>query len=435
MQLSPQYEDYDGGRQYQIPGYRFDGVQHSTLCQKRIYRPSDQASAFQAGTAEIPLVLVPRWPALFHFALNVPSGVYVMHQKWHRDQGEMSAGVKWFWPAYYRISHIVTKTAITYNAPTYNVPTSDNVMVNVNLALTFRIGPDFDSAREFVYKLGPQRLDELLSAKVDESLRGLVYTVTHNKVNDLREEFAGDMLDSLRALLSIYGVQVMNVKITDVELPPTLQQRLERTTAYKTKIEEHEKAHENRLTVIRDTAEQEMTTLRQTNLRRLQELNAEIQRFEIEMREMEEVARGKAKVDETNAQSAAEVEITRARGNEAAAKIDSQKEAEERVRRAEIEAEADKTRAEKEAEVAILKSRAQLMAAANTAKGMVAEAEAEAKAAESLTEKRKFELEWKRLEILKTMASKGRKLVSGDAGAKLMDELVPSAGMSIAGTG
>lgn len=34
-----------------------------------------------------------------------------------------------------------------------------------------------------------------------------------------------------------------------------------------------------------------MTTLRQTNLRKLQELNAEIQRFEIEMREMEEVRR------------------------------------------------------------------------------------------------------------------------------------------------
>lgn len=33
-------------------------------------------------------------------------------------------------------------------------------------ALTFRIGPDFDAAREFVYSLGPQRLDELLSAKV-----------------------------------------------------------------------------------------------------------------------------------------------------------------------------------------------------------------------------------------------------------------------------
>lgn len=50
-----------------------------------------------------------------------------------------------------------------------------------------------------------------------------------------------------------------------------------------------EKAHENHLTVLRDTAEQNMTTLRQTNKRKVQELNAEIQRFEIEMKEMEEV--------------------------------------------------------------------------------------------------------------------------------------------------
>ncbi len=207
------------------------------------------------------------------------------------------------------------------------------------------------------------------------------------------------MLDALRAVLSMYGVQVMNVKITDVALPAQLQMRLERTTAYKTKIEEHEKAHENRLTVIRDTALQEMTTLRQTNLRRLQEVNAEIQRFEIEMREMEELARGKANVNETNARSKAEVEITRARGSEEAAKIDAQKDAEARVRRAEIESEARKTRAEEAAEVAILESKAALIAASNRAKGMVAEAEAEMKAVENLAEKRKFELEWKRLEV------------------------------------
>lgn len=40
--------------------------------------PSQQAAAFQSGTSNMPLVLVPRWPKLFHFALNVPSGVYVM---------------------------------------------------------------------------------------------------------------------------------------------------------------------------------------------------------------------------------------------------------------------------------------------------------------------------------------------------------------------
>lgn len=58
-----------------------------------------------------------------------------------------------------------------------------------------------------------------------------------------------------------------------------------------------------------------------------------------------------------------------------------------------------RTRAEKEAEVAILASQATLKSASNKAKGMVAEAEAEMKAVESLAEKRKFELEWKRLEV------------------------------------
>lgn len=59
-----------------------------------------------------------------------------------------------------------------------------------------------------------------------------------------------------------------------------------------------------------------------------------------------------------------------------------------------------RTRAEEAAEVAIVESKAALAAAANRAKGMVAEAEAEMKAVSSLAEKRKFELEWKRLEVL-----------------------------------
>ncbi|CAM9632436.1 unnamed protein product [Laminaria digitata] len=59
---------------------------------------------------------------------------------------------------------------------------------------------------------------------------------------------------------------------------------------------------------------------------------------------------------------------------------------------------------------------------------MVAEAEAEMKAVEGLAEKRRFELEWKRLEVMKSMASKGRKLISGEAGAKLMQELTPTSG-------
>lgn len=59
----------------------------------------------------------------------------------------------------------------------------------------------------------------------------------------------------------------------------------------------------------------------------------------------------------------------------------------------------DRSRAEKEAEVAVLRSQASLVSASNKAKGMVAEAEAEMKAVDGLAEKRRFELEWKRLEV------------------------------------
>lgn len=67
-------------------------------------------------------------------------------------------------------------------------------MVNVDLSLTFKIGPDTEAARKFVYRLGAHRFDELLSAEAEEAIRGLVYSVTHDKVNDLREEFAVGML-------------------------------------------------------------------------------------------------------------------------------------------------------------------------------------------------------------------------------------------------
>ena len=133
----------------------------------------------------------------------------------------------------------------------------NKVMVNVDLSLTFRIGPDADAARLFVYRLGAHRFDELLQSETEESIRGLVYGVTHDRVNDLREEFAQGMLATLNSKFSAYGIQIRNVKITDVKLPSILQDRLERTTAFKTKMDELEKTFENKVRVLEDEATKE----------------------------------------------------------------------------------------------------------------------------------------------------------------------------------
>ena len=100
-------------------------------------------------------------------------------------------------------------------------------MVDINLSLTFSIGPDWEGAHNFVYLLGTTRFDEFLSKEVEEGIRGMVYSVTHDRVNDLREEFAQGMLASLSRKFSPYGVQIRNVKITEAALPPDLAKTLE----------------------------------------------------------------------------------------------------------------------------------------------------------------------------------------------------------------
>lgn len=142
---------------------------------------------------------------------------------------------------------MVSRAAITYNAPTVQVPTADNVMVDVDISINFTIAQDENAPSDFVYKIGAHNFNEYLSSKVEEAMRGLVYGVPHNKVNDLRESFAIDMLDSLRAKMAIFGIHMMNVKVTNVKLPVELQKRLEKTTAFQTKIEEAQVAMQYRI--------------------------------------------------------------------------------------------------------------------------------------------------------------------------------------------
>ena len=128
---------------------------------------------------------------------SVPTGPYVLWESWGKDMGALSPGLKLCWCPYKSVTHVVTKAAITYDAPSYNVPTADNVMVDVDVSLTFSISGGESAASDFVYKIGPVNFADYMAAKTEEAVRGLVHGVTHNKVNDLREEFATTMLDSL----------------------------------------------------------------------------------------------------------------------------------------------------------------------------------------------------------------------------------------------
>ena len=265
------------------------------------------------------------------------------------------------------IFYRVTRATVTYNAPARNCPTADNVMVNVDLSLTFRIGPDPEAAANFIYKLGAHRFDELIAAETEEAIRGLVYSVTHDNVNDLREEFAVGMLSTLNSKVAVYGVQIMNVKITDVTLPPDLQDRLERTTAFKTKMSEQEKSHENRVRVLEDEATRSIETIRKSNSRKLQEIEAERMRYDIERREMEETARGVARVEEIKAMTDADVALKKSLGSETVHKVMARQDAEALLKKTHIQCQTMKIDSEKRINVEVKNSEADLAVAESKA--------------------------------------------------------------------
>eukprot|EP00310_Coccolithus_braarudii_P022130 CAMPEP_0183355166 /NCGR_PEP_ID=MMETSP0164_2-20130417/39391_1 /TAXON_ID=221442 /ORGANISM="Coccolithus pelagicus ssp braarudi, Strain PLY182g" /LENGTH=425 /DNA_ID=CAMNT_0025528195 /DNA_START=39 /DNA_END=1316 /DNA_ORIENTATION=- len=410
-----------------------DGIQHSKCVQREVSNPTDAAGVFaDTSNNEICIVVIPKDLACCccHFPyLSIPSGYNILWQRWYRHQGQLEPGVKPCWPFWNRVSHMVTQATITYNAPSRQVPTADNVMVDINLSLTFRIEKSTDDAYAFVYKLGTTRFDEFLAAEVEEGIRGLVYSVTHDRVNDLREEFAQGMLMALAKKFLPYGVHIRNVKITEVRLPIALQDQLEQTTAFKSRIAEIAKKHENTIRVITDEASQQQEQVIRTNNRRTQDLMAQCQKYEIEHKEIVDEMIGSARVQEMEAQSKIDVAIGQAKGDLEVASSEGARHAEEVRRKMQISCDERKVKADQAYGVTVLASEAVLNTTENEAQSLIASAEAENNSTAGLEVKRKYELEWERLEIMQELAASGRRFVSGEAGQSIIKDMVPSAGL------
>ncbi len=74
----------------------------------------------------IPIVLVPASPNFVQLSTTIPSGPFVFWQQWDRDMGELQPGVIRFWPAWNRVSHVVTRAPVMYDLPIKDCPTADN---------------------------------------------------------------------------------------------------------------------------------------------------------------------------------------------------------------------------------------------------------------------------------------------------------------------
>ena len=64
-------------------------------------------------TRDITLVAVPADTCCCVQFVSIPSGFFVLGQRWHKNIGALDPGFKMCWPFYYRASHIVTRATVT----------------------------------------------------------------------------------------------------------------------------------------------------------------------------------------------------------------------------------------------------------------------------------------------------------------------------------
>lgn len=134
---------------------------------------------------------------------TVPSGCYALVTKHGADmdfedkkKGKKSA----VWPPglhkhtapWIKVSHLVNKESIVLDLPVKACKTKDNVTVNIDVALAFRImgdeelGEDPELVRKFVHQVKPRGLEQQLRDAQEEAVRALARSLKHTEIYGIR---------------------------------------------------------------------------------------------------------------------------------------------------------------------------------------------------------------------------------------------------------
>jgi regulator of protease activity HflC (stomatin/prohibitin superfamily) len=300
-------------------------------------------------------------------------------------------------------------------------------MVEVDVSVTFQIGPTINDARKFVYRLGAHRFDELLGAEIDEVIRGLVHRVPALKVHDLREEFAEEAVTSLNVVLEEFGIVITAVKITGVKLPSRLEDVLMECSSFETAMHAQQCLHEYNMQKMSDKYDLSIATTKATNVRTVQQVRAECSVRLSEREASETQADAQREVASTNAEEVKDVSIVKGRSQVAAAEDDGGRTKVELVERTLAECESRRILADMHLSSTALRAAASLKVAENQAMCLDEDATAEELASEMMHHQREFEAAKARIRAMKQFSAKAQIMFSGGQGEELVRALAPGA--------
>ena len=374
------------------------------------------------------IVLIPEDPcglACPRFCFSVPSGMWILKQHCGRDVGLELPGFKLAWWGWDKISHVVTRSTVSYSTPVKQCPTADNVRVEIDVSLNFQIGPTIKDARRFVYELGAARFDELLGAEIEEAVREMVFQVKALRIHDLREEFADGMLRGLNRTMRKFGVEMKNVKITGVKLPESLERALQSKTQFKSQMDEAATKQTLRMIQLNDDYDKKIQNTLRQNMRGVQDLIA-AQSIALTDREREMAKQSSAMdVAIVNSRGSMTVAVTKADGQKAISEAQALESANALVERVKADKNSRVVAVDQEFSSAVTRAKAQLAVAQGAAAEIDADADAEAEASVRLAVIRNHEVKELRIAALRRISASAKVIVGGASGEGLLAQIAP----------
>jgi len=289
--------------------------------------------------------------------------------------------------------------------------------------------------QKFVYKLGAVHFDQLLSGAVDEGIRLLVRSQSHQTVRTLRGNRADQMLASLNQKFEETGVVFSNCTITAVVLPEQLEESLEKTTAMRKAMEKTTREHEFEMGEIQRKSQLELEGLKRNHEQAIVKENGNKKSAELNREKQLVKAEELAATARIEAEQNAQVQKLEMEAKLERTKVEMERERVARISKAEADAEARRTQADIAYEKAQMNAEVEKQRYIGEAEEIKLHSQAEAKASQHLIHKRKHELEMREKDVIMKLAQKADYNLVGDPGDRLVNGLMNGSMSTNTGSG
>lgn len=302
--------------------------------------------------------------------------------------------------------------------------------MTIDVTLVFHVDASDDTLQQFAFRLGPEGLDDMLQQVQQDSVRAMVrkrkYFEIYDLMNAAHDEALKGTMKELNASFKDYGVIITAMTVTNVHLPASIADDMQKTTIYHNQEEFHDLEQQHQLLVIENDEKEKKEA--QAMREKLEQFEADCKkRLAVERAKYELIkAETKRILSEIKEQENADIKTIDANANLASSEIERKRDVELATIKAKGEAEAEQMRVETRAYQTETLAEADRVVAERNAEALIIQANAEDESAQLLVAKRSYQEKMRQLQVIQGLAENPDVSLSGNNNDNYVSQLLSS---------